>query len=126
MVPGSCPKKHHDREHLGLGGRRCLVSRKWSGKTLKRHRADRAAVVREALEEAGITAPDIERLSAEVQADDGRPRYEWHPVEQSPGLYTRTILAGIQERHRWRTQYEHAKALRAARDPVNSNSATST
>ncbi|MGO4956838.1 replication initiator [Luteococcus sp. Sow4_B9] len=111
MVPGSCPKKHHDREHLGLGGRRCLVSRKWSGKTLKRHRADRAAVVREALAEAGITAPEIERISAEVQADDGQPRYEWHPVEVTPGLYTRTILHGIQERARWRAEYARAEAL---------------
>ncbi|GAB2488334.1 hypothetical protein GCM10027030_23040 [Luteococcus sediminum] len=121
MVPGSCPKKHHDREHLGLGGRRCLVSRKWSGKTLKRHRADRAAVVRAALEEAGITAPEVERISAEVQAEDGRPRYEWQPVEVTPGLFTRTILRGVEERRRWRAQYDHAKTIRAG---CNANSAT--
>ena len=116
MVPGRCPKKHHDREHLGLGGRRCLVSRKWSGKTLKRHKADRAAVVREALAEAGITAPDVERISAEVQADDGRPRYEWHPIEPTPPLYVKTILNGIAERRRWRIEYDRAKALIASRD----------
>ena len=50
---GSCPSKAHDGEHLGLGGRRVLVSRrKWTDKTLDVHRADRAAVVRQVLEEA--------------------------------------------------------------------------
>ena len=31
----------HDADHLGYAGRRVLVSRKWSGKTLADHRADR-------------------------------------------------------------------------------------
>jgi hypothetical protein len=51
---GACPSKAHDSEHLGLGGRRVLVSRKWTGKTLDMHRADRAAVVRQVLQEAGV------------------------------------------------------------------------
>ena len=42
MVPGHCKHKAHDRANLGIGGRRVLVSRKWSGKTLAAHRADRA------------------------------------------------------------------------------------
>ncbi len=46
MVPGHCKHKAHDRDNLGLGGRRVLVSRKWSGKTLAGHKADRVAVVR--------------------------------------------------------------------------------
>jgi hypothetical protein len=46
LVPGRCASKAHDRENLGLGGRRVLVSRQWSGKTLTEHKADRAAVVR--------------------------------------------------------------------------------
>jgi replication initiator protein RepSA len=29
--PGRCPSKAHDREPLGIGGRRVLVSRDWSG-----------------------------------------------------------------------------------------------
>jgi hypothetical protein len=57
LRPGWCSSKAHDRENLGLGGRRVLVSRQWSGKRLSRHRADRAAVVRAALSEAGIVAP---------------------------------------------------------------------
>ncbi|HYN29284.1 MAG TPA: replication initiator [Dermatophilaceae bacterium] len=34
LVPGRCPAPGHNRENAGLGGRRCLVSRQWSGKTL--------------------------------------------------------------------------------------------
>lgn len=40
LVPGRCASKAHDREHLGVGGRRVLVS-DWSGKTLRQHKADR-------------------------------------------------------------------------------------
>ena len=73
LIPGRCWSKAHDREHLGLGGRRVLVSREWSGKTLAEHKADRAAVVREALLSAGMVAPEIERLAASVRASDGLP-----------------------------------------------------
>jgi Replication initiator protein, pSAM2 len=41
LRPGHCRGKAHRREHLGYAGRRVLVSRKWSGKTLADHRADR-------------------------------------------------------------------------------------
>ena len=41
LHPGACRGKAHRREHLGYAGRRVLVSRKWSGKTLADHRADR-------------------------------------------------------------------------------------
>ena len=59
LVPGRCSSQEaHDRDNLGLGGRRVQVSRAWSGKTLSEHRADRATVVREVLEEGGIAAPE--------------------------------------------------------------------
>jgi hypothetical protein len=54
LIPGMCASRSHDRENLGIGGRRVQVSRAWSGKTPREHRADRAAVVREVLAEAGI------------------------------------------------------------------------
>ena len=41
LAPGRCKSKAHDPDHLGYAGRRVLVSRKWSGKTLADHRADR-------------------------------------------------------------------------------------
>jgi Replication initiator protein, pSAM2 len=34
MTPGRCKGKAHKPEHLGIAGRRILVSRKWSNKTL--------------------------------------------------------------------------------------------
>ena len=43
LVPGLCRGKAHRFENLGYAGRRVLVSRKWSGKTLTDHRADRKA-----------------------------------------------------------------------------------
>lgn len=45
MRPGYCNGKAHKPEHLGYGGRRVLVSRKWSGKTLADHKHDRRAWV---------------------------------------------------------------------------------
>ncbi|TYC08393.1 replication initiation protein [Actinomadura syzygii] len=54
MAPGFCKGKAHRHEHLGYGGRRVLVSRKWSGKTLADHKADRKAWVLARLAEAGI------------------------------------------------------------------------
>ena len=52
--PRPCKGKAHRREYLGYGGRRVLVSRKWSGKTLADHKADRKAWVLARLAEAGI------------------------------------------------------------------------
>ncbi|GAA3737756.1 hypothetical protein HDA32_005389 [Spinactinospora alkalitolerans] len=49
LRPGYCRSKAHKREHLGYAGRRVLVSRKWSGKTLADHKADRLAWVLDAL-----------------------------------------------------------------------------
>ncbi|MBV8992293.1 MAG: replication initiator protein [Pseudonocardiales bacterium] len=54
MTPGRCKSKAHRLEHLGIAGRRVLVSRKWSNKTLDDHRAERGEFVRQLLEQAGI------------------------------------------------------------------------
>ena len=124
LQPGRCPSKAHDREHLGLGGRRVLVSRQWSGKTLKRHRADRSDVVREALLQAGILAPEIERMAADITSADGHPRFVWTDTQPDPQTYAAVLLASIAERHRWRAQYDAAKTARTAAQPGDSLSAT--
>jgi hypothetical protein len=114
MVPGQCKHKAHDRANLGLGGRRVLVSRQWSGKTLAGHRADRAAVVRAALEEAGIDPDDHDELS--VSGTDGR--WSWDLLGRSrvdEATYAAAIAEQITTRQRWRAQYEAAKATAAAR-----------
>jgi len=113
LRPGHCVKKYHDGDHLGLGGRRVLVSRLWSGKTLTEHAADRAAVVRAVLTEAGIAPAEIQQMSATVLATDGKSRYVW---QDEPGLVpigacTSAILRQVDQRRRWRADYERAKRI---------------
>jgi hypothetical protein len=114
MVPGHCKHKAHDPANLGLGGRRVLVSRKWSGKTLAGHKADRAAVVRAALEEAGIDPDDHDELS--VTGTDGR--WSWELLGRSrvdEQTYAAAIAQAIATRERWHAQYDAAKEHAAAR-----------
>jgi hypothetical protein len=112
LIPGMCRGKAHKRDTLGCGGRRVLVSRYWTGKTLTEHKADRAAVVRAVLAEAGIEAPDVDRYSATVAGSDGRPRYVWstvRPGEEEMPTYRALLLCSLEERQRWRLEYEDAK-----------------
>ncbi|WP_198663687.1 replication initiator [Jiangella endophytica] len=112
MEPGRCGSKAHDRDHLGLGGRRVLVSRRWTGKTLDDHRADRAAVVRAVLAEAGIEMDDHDELSATEARPDGLPRFVWtttKPGDLDAPAYARLIAHAIAQKHRWRTQYKDAR-----------------
>jgi Replication initiator protein, pSAM2 len=113
LVPGHCSHKAHDRANLGLGGRRVLVSRLWSGKTLSEHRADRAAVVRAALEEAGIDPDDHDELS--VVGSDGR--WSWELLGRNrvdAPTYAAAISQVITTRQRWLREYEVAKAANEA------------
>ncbi len=59
MEPGRCPKAAHRAERLGYGGRRVLVSRQWSGKTLGGYQQARRAWVVEAL---GLEEADADRF----------------------------------------------------------------
>jgi hypothetical protein len=111
LVPGACVSKAHDRENLGLGGRRVQVSRAWSGKTLSEHRADRATVVREVLKQAGIDAPDADRMAADVLAADGLPRFVWADVPVVDRDYVQVVMRSVLEAQRWRREYESAKQL---------------
>jgi hypothetical protein len=54
---GLCKAKVHQPETLGIGGRRILVSRDWTGKTLADHRYDQLAWVRQVLRR-GLIAPN--------------------------------------------------------------------
>ncbi len=127
LIPGRCLSGAHDRENLGHAGRRVLVSRDWSGKTLTEHRADRATVVREALANAGIEAPEMDRLAATVTLDDGTPRFRWSDLEPDSPTYTTALVASVIEAQRWRAQYDAAKTLLVdAAAPVDTRSATGT
>jgi hypothetical protein len=105
MVPGQCRAKAHKREHLGYGGRRCLVSRKWSGKTLTEHRGERRSHVLKVLGVVGATAEHV--------TDDGDlARYDWQligPRDRDQPDRLQLLLRSIAQRRRWREQYDQAK-----------------
>jgi hypothetical protein len=109
-VPGHCKGRAHRRSTLGLPGRRVLVSRKWSGKTLADHRADRKAFVAQALAAVGIEkpAPDPARLV-------------WHKVRPGdPNVPPRAhlLMHAIAERIAWKAEYDRAM-LAAGGSPPN-------
>jgi hypothetical protein len=96
LVPGCCKGKAHDCDHLGYAGRRVLVSRKWSGKTLADHRADRQECLLAAL---GVLATDA-------------ARYRWELVE--PGDpdhmdHARRVLHAVADRARWQIALAEAR-----------------
>jgi hypothetical protein len=106
-VPGHCKGRAHRRTTLGLPGRRVLVSRKWSGKTLADHRADRKAFVAQALAAVGIekAAPDPARLL-------------WRkvtPGDQNVPPRAHMLMHAVAERISWRAEYD--RALLAAAGP---------
>jgi hypothetical protein len=110
LQPGHCRGKAHRPEHLGYAGRRVLVSRKWSGKTLADHRADRKAWL---LETLGIPPEDT-------------TRYTWAPV--LPGDHdhmppAQRILHVLADRQRWHAALAQARA-RASGPPGPNLSAT--
>ncbi|MFS8101942.1 replication initiator protein [Lentzea alba] len=106
MTPGRCRSKAHRRETLGLPGRRVLVSRRWSGKTLAEHKSDRAAFVKEALAAAGIAKEDTDRT-----------RLMWSPIRAGdphvPGR-VELLMQMIAQRIKWRAEYDQAQATLAA------------
>ena len=107
-APGHCKGRAHRRTTLGLPGRRVLVSRKWSGKTLVDHKADRRAFVLESLAAVGIT-----------KTDPDPARLTWQKVPPGdPNLPPRDhlILHAIAERTRWRAEYDRALLAASAPD----------
>jgi hypothetical protein len=109
MRPGACKGKAHRPEHVGYAGRRVLTSRKWSGKTLKDHRADRKAWLVETL---SLEAPDP-------------AQYTWHMVTPSDPDYLppdKRLLHVVAERNRWQAALTEAR--RKAQESGGNLSAT--
>ncbi|MEV4112419.1 replication initiator [Nonomuraea sp. NPDC049695] len=105
MVPGCCRSKAHKPEHLGYAGRRVLVSRKWSNKTLAEHKADRRTWVMEALGE-----PD--------EISDPQ-RFVWRPVRAGdPDIdpIGVRLLRSVAERQRWRAHLRELQARASGQD----------
>ena len=102
MTPGRCKGNAHKLEHLGIAGRRVLVSRKWSNKTLDDHRAERVTFVRQLLEQAGIQPAH--------GVEDGP--YVWErPAPADPDVPSRPVLLlhAVAQRQRWKAEYAAAQ-----------------
>jgi hypothetical protein len=96
LVPGRCKGKAHGPDHLGYAGRRVLISRKWSGKTLADHRADRQAWLLAALD-SSATDP---------------ARYSWELVEPGDPDHmdrARRLLHAVADRARWQAALNEAR-----------------
>ncbi|HZM76711.1 MAG TPA: replication initiator [Candidatus Limnocylindrales bacterium] len=108
IVPGCCKGKVHQRQSLGFTGRRILISRQWSGKTLADHRADNRDWIRTVL--SGALAED-----ETLDANGGNvSRYTFERVRPDdpdvPTIRVR-ILRSIAERQRWRAQRVSANQI---------------
>jgi hypothetical protein len=103
LAPGACKSKAHDADHLGYAGRRVLVSRKWSGKTLADHRADRKDWL---LRTLGVPATDPARYTWELVT----------PSDQDHMDRARRMLHVVADRMKWQTALAEARR-RAAMPP---------
>jgi hypothetical protein len=104
MRPGRCTGKAHRREYLGYAGRRVLVSRKWSGKTLADHRADRRNWLMTTL---GLSATDPRR-------------YTWQPVTPGDPDHmppAQRLLHVIADRQKWHAALTEARAKAGGKEP---------
>jgi hypothetical protein len=98
LIPGLCKGKAHRPENLGYAGRRVLVSRKWSGKALADHRADRRAWL---LDTLGLPDP---------ATTPGR--YKWDYVTPADADHmppTRRLLHVLAQRTEQRAALEEAR-----------------
>jgi hypothetical protein len=97
LIPGACKGKAHRPEYLGYAGRRVLVSRRWSGKTLADHRGDRRAWL-------------LETLGLSATPDTGH--YIWQRVSPADDDYlplTRRLMLVVQDRMRWKQALDEAR-----------------
>jgi hypothetical protein len=104
MLPGCCRGKAHQAATLGYAGRRCLVSKRWTGKTLDEHRAERREHVMRTLGAVGI--------QTRQDTQDGDPdRYRWEPIpptaREQPNR-TELLIRAVNQRRRWRAEYQRA------------------
>src|SRR5690606_23399161 len=97
-------------EHLGYAGRRVLVSRKWSNKTLADHKADRLAWV---LEQLGVDpdAPDIEKVGGVVPLVNGSFAWELaRPTDPDVPPREHRLLRAVGETLKGRARLDAARS----------------
>jgi hypothetical protein len=106
LVPGASLGKAHKRHTLGYAGRRRLVSRRWTGRTLDDYRDARA----------NTSCARSARLAPCGARHRRRPRP--HPLhlvarrthDPDPPDRTELVLRAINQRRRWRAQYDRARS----------------
>jgi hypothetical protein len=128
MRAGHCKGKVHQYDTLAIGGRRVLVSRDWSGKTLADHRYDQLAWVRRLLkldsDEDQAATDDAVQAARDGQAPDP---IRWSRVKPGdPGVpdLTRRLLRAISVRLQQRAAIQAAQAAAGAEGPPENRSAT--
>ncbi|WP_330233950.1 replication initiator protein [Nocardia sp. NBC_00508] len=109
--PGRCKGKAHRRDTLGLPGRRVLVSRRWSNKTLPDHKADRAEFVRQTLAAIGIVKPDRSHLIITPV----------EPGDKNVPPRDHLIMAAVSQRLTWRAEYNNALLAASPPGPQNNS-----
>jgi len=123
LRPGNCKGRVHQKATLGIGGRRVLVSRDWSGKTLADHRADARAWVRALL---GVS--DRHDQVSAVATEPGTPApIAWErarPTDPDMQPLQHRLLRAISQQIQWRAQLNAARE-RAGTGPPAHVSATS-
>ncbi len=111
---GRCKARVHQLDTLGIGGRRVLVSRQWSGKTLADHRYDQAAWVRKTLAVGlGHTDADDQAVTIDAaRAGEAPAPIAWERARPDdpdvPDLHRRLLRAVS-------TRIQHRAAIAAAR-----------
>jgi hypothetical protein len=119
MRAGCCRAKAHKPTHLGYGGRRVLVSRKWTAKDLADHRHDRRAHVLAVLGRDTDGEPAFRESSATEPPDDSDAAVVWELAKQTdpdvPPL-PRRVLRLIAHATRWRAEYRTARDALASPD----------
>jgi hypothetical protein len=123
LRPGNCKGRVHQRATLGIGGRRILVSRDWSGKTLADHRYDARAWVRALLgDSAGVDqAPTVDTH------EPGTPvPVAWElarPNDPDLPPMRHRLLRALAQRIQWRNALNAAKDRAAQYPPAAAPSA---
>jgi ribonuclease D len=125
---GHCKAKVHQLDTLAIGGRRVLVSRDWSGKTLADHRYDQLACVRKLLQHQPNDGDEDQAQTV----DAARQRLVPDPISWTlarptdPGVpdLSRRLLRMISTRIQQRAAVQAAKLLAAEDGPPENRSAT--
>ncbi|GAB1688370.1 replication initiator [Krasilnikovia sp. M28-CT-15] len=123
LRPGNCKGRVHQKTTLGIGGRRVLVSRDWSGKTLADHRADAHAWVKALL---GVTDDAATAPAADPSTAAPAP-VAWEMARPDdpdlPPLEHR-LLRAISQRIQRRAQLNSARQHASGDPPTPDVSAT--